>query len=88
MSWIIAIIIGAVIGWLASLIMRTDEQQGLLWNILVGIIGALLGRWLFGSVLGIGSAEAAGTFSLLGILWGVIGAVILIAILKAVRVLR
>lgn len=87
MSWIIAIIVGGIIGWLASLIMHTDAEQGLLWNIIVGIIGALLGRWIFGSVLGIESAANAGSLSLMGILWGIIGAVILIAILKAIRVL-
>lgn len=87
MSWIIAIIVGAIIGWIASLIMATDREQGLLLNIIVGIVGALLGRWIFADLLGIGSAAAAGAFSFWGILWGVVGAVILIAILKAVRVL-
>lgn len=88
MSWLIAIIIGGIIGWIASLIMKSDEQQGLFWNILIGIIGAALGRWIFGSLLGIGSAATAGTLTLWGLLWGIVGAVILIAILRAVRVLR
>ncbi len=87
-SWIIAIIVGGIVGWLASLIMRTDEQQGILANVVVGVIGALLARFIFTDVLGIGAAAAAGTLSLLGILWGVIGAVVLIAILKWVNVLR
>lgn len=88
MSWIIAIIVGGIIGWIASLIMRTDEEQGTLANIVVGIVGAVLARWIFGSLLGIGSAATAGSLSLWGILWGIVGAVVLIAILKAVRVLR
>lgn len=87
MSWIVAIIVGGIIGWLASMIMKTDREQGLLMNIIVGVVGALLGRWIFGSLLGIGSAAAAGTFSLYGILWGLIGAIVLIGILKLVRVL-
>jgi uncharacterized membrane protein YeaQ/YmgE (transglycosylase-associated protein family) len=86
MSWLIAILVGALIGWIASLFMRTDTQQGAIANILVGIVGSLLGKWLFADVLGIGGATAAGTFSLVGIFWGVVGAVILIAILRAFRV--
>lgn len=86
MSWIIAILVGALIGWLASLFMKTETQQGAIANILVGIVGSVLGKWLFGDVLGIGGATAAGTFSLVGIFWGVIGAVILIAILRAFKV--
>jgi uncharacterized membrane protein YeaQ/YmgE (transglycosylase-associated protein family) len=87
MSWIIAILVGALIGWIASLIMKTDAQQGPILNIVIGIIGATLGRWLFSDVLGIGGATA-GTLSLAGILWGVLGSVVLIFILKAVRILR
>jgi uncharacterized membrane protein YeaQ/YmgE (transglycosylase-associated protein family) len=87
MGWIIAILVGALVGWLASIVMKTDAQQGPIANILIGIIGATLARWLFGDVLGIGGA-AAGTLSLMGILWGLIGAVVLIFILKAVRVLK
>lgn len=88
MEWIIAIVIGALIGWVASLIMRTDEQQGAIANILIGIVGSLLGRWLFADVLGIGGATSAGAFSLAGLFWGVVGAVILIGLLRAVNVLR
>jgi uncharacterized membrane protein YeaQ/YmgE (transglycosylase-associated protein family) len=81
-DWIVVILTGALIGWLASLVMKTDSSMGMLANILVGIVGSLLGRWLFADVLGIGSASAAGTFTLLGVLWGVVGAVILLAILR------
>ena len=88
MDWIIALLVGALIGWLASLIMKTDAQQGALMNIVIGIVGSLLGRWLFGDVLRLGGATAAGGFNLMGIIWGVLGAVVLIAILKALKVLR
>lgn len=88
MSWIIVIITGAIIGWIASMIMSTDAQQGFIWNIVIGIVGALLGQWLFGTILKIGSAAAAGSFSLWGIVWGVLGAVVLIVILKALHILK
>ncbi len=77
-----------IIGWLASLIMKTDAEQGLLLNIIVGIIGSVLGKWIFGDLLRIGTAQVAGTFSFWGILWGIVGAILLIAILKAVKILR
>ncbi len=88
MGWIVTIIVGALIGWIASKMMSTDEQQGALANIGIGIAGSLLGSWLFGSVLGIGSAGAAGAFSFWGVVWGIVGAVVLIAILKAFKVLK
>lgn len=88
MSWIILVLVGALVGWLASKVMSTDEQQGGVANILIGIVGAVLGKWLFADVLGIGSAATAGTLSFMGVLWGVLGAVILIAILKALNVLK
>jgi uncharacterized membrane protein YeaQ/YmgE (transglycosylase-associated protein family) len=86
MSWIILIIVGGIIGWLASLVMGTDREQGTIWNIIIGIVGSLLGKWLFSDVLGIGGAVVAGTFTFAGLLWGILGAIILIAILKLIRV--
>ncbi len=88
MDWLIVILVGAFIGWLASILMRTNAQQGLLIDILVGIIGAALGRGLFAGLLGFDSATAAGELSLIGVVWGVVGAVVLIALLKAVSVFR
>ncbi len=88
MTWIVLIIVGALVGWLASKMMNTDAQQGAFANIIIGIVGALLGKWVFADLLGIGSAETAGSFSIMGIIWGIVGAVILIAILKALKVLK
>ncbi|WP_309570710.1 GlsB/YeaQ/YmgE family stress response membrane protein [Deinococcus sp.] len=89
MSWIILILVGALCGWLASLIMKTDAQQGAVANILIGIVGAVLAQFIFANLLGIGGAAAAGGgFSFWSIIWGVVGSVVLIAILKALRVLR
>ena len=85
MELIIALIAGALIGWIASLIMKTDAEQGALMNIVVGIIGSFLGRLIFGSWLQIGTADAAGSLSIMGILWGVVGAVILLAIINMFR---
>jgi uncharacterized membrane protein YeaQ/YmgE (transglycosylase-associated protein family) len=88
MDWILAIIVGALIGWTASLIARTDAQQGAFLNILIGMIGAALGRWLFAGVLGLGGAANAGAFSVMGLFWGVLGALVLIFLLRGMRVLR
>jgi uncharacterized membrane protein YeaQ/YmgE (transglycosylase-associated protein family) len=87
MGILIAILIGAFIGWLASLIMGTDSQQGTIANILIGIVGASIGRWVFGDLLRIGSATIAGAVTLTGVLWAVLGACLLIGLLKLVRVL-
>jgi len=72
---IVVIIVGAIIGWVASMIMRT--RGGLLVDIVVGIAGALLAGWLFGKTL-----FTAGNFSVASLLWSLLGAVILLAILK------
>jgi len=81
MSWIITLVIGGVIGWLASLLMKTDAQMGLVGNVVVGIVGSWLGFWLAG-LLGIGAGSA-----IAGYVIAVIGAAVLIFILKAVGVL-
>jgi uncharacterized membrane protein YeaQ/YmgE (transglycosylase-associated protein family) len=81
MDLIIALIVGGIIGWLASIIMKTNAQMGLLANIIIGIVGSLLGYWLAG-VLGIATA------GVLRWVMGVIGAVVLIGILKALNVFK
>ncbi len=89
MGWIITILVGALVGWLAGIIMKTGGQQGAIANILIGIVGSLLAQWIFGGLLNIGSSTVAGSgFSLYSIVWGVVGSVILIVILKALKVLR
>ena len=74
------IILGAVAGWIASLIMKTDGSMGMLSNILVGIVGAFLGGFIVQSVLGTPIDEG---FNFTSLLVAVLGAVILIAIAKA-----
>lgn len=88
MDWIVLILIGAFIGWLASVVTKTDATQGPIMNIIIGIVGAALGRWLFSDVLHIGGASVAGSFSLIGIFWGVAGASLLITLLRGIRMLR
>jgi uncharacterized membrane protein YeaQ/YmgE (transglycosylase-associated protein family) len=61
-----------------------ENRTSILTDILIGIVGSVIGRWFFGSVLGIGSALSAGAFSLLGIVWGIIGAIVVIAVARAI----
>ncbi|MES2119544.1 MAG: GlsB/YeaQ/YmgE family stress response membrane protein [Pseudomonadota bacterium] len=84
MSWIIIIIVGGILGWLASLIMRTDAQQGIILNIVVGIVGAILGGIILGPMLG-GGSITTGDFSLPTLLVSLLGAIILLAIVNLVR---
>ena len=84
MNILVWLIVGGIIGWLASLIMRTDAQQGLLLNVVVGIVGALLGGWLISPLLGAGDINR-GDFSIMGLLVSLIGAVILLAIVNLFR---
>ena len=78
MGFIIWLVIGGVVGWLASIIMRTDGQQGIFLNIIVGIVGAFIGGLLFGG--SINNAITPMTF-----LVSLVGAVILLAIVNLVR---
>jgi uncharacterized membrane protein YeaQ/YmgE (transglycosylase-associated protein family) len=80
MNFIIWIVVGGIIGWLASLIMRTDAQQGILLNIVVGIVGAFIG----GLIVGGGSINNSG-LNVTSFLVSLLGAVILLAIVNLVR---
>ena len=81
MNIIVWIIFGALAGWIASLIMRTDGQQGAFANIIVGIIGAMIGGFVV-SLLG---GNGVTGFNLYSLVVAVIGSIILIAIVKAFR---
>jgi uncharacterized membrane protein YeaQ/YmgE (transglycosylase-associated protein family) len=84
MNFIIWIVVGGILGWLASLVMRTDGQQGLLLNIVVGIVGALLGGWLLAPLFGTGTINQS-DFSPGSLLVSFLGAVILLAIVNLLR---
>ena len=77
MDFIIWLVIGGVIGWLASIVMRTDGQQGIILNVVVGIIGSYIGGFLFGTRLG------GGTLG--GLISAFLGAVILLAIVNLIQ---
>jgi len=81
-NFIVWLLVGALIGWLASMVMRTDAQQGGLLNIIVGIVGALIGGFLL-PLLGFGGSTINNNdFSLSGLLVAFVGAVILLAIVN------
>ena len=83
MGWIIAIIVGGVAGWLASLVMNRDASMGIFWNIVVGIIGSVLGNLIVGPLLGIGGSIQE--FSLTGFLIAIVGAIVLLAIANLIQ---
>ena len=84
MGLIIWLIVGGIIGWLASMIMKTDGQQGIILNVVVGIVGALLSGWLLAPMLGTGTINSD-DFSLASLGVSFIGALILLAIVNLVR---
>ncbi|MDO9319816.1 MAG: GlsB/YeaQ/YmgE family stress response membrane protein [Gammaproteobacteria bacterium] len=77
------LIMGALVGWIASIIMGTNAQQGLALNIVVGIVGAMIGGWLIGPQLGAGSINDG--ITLMSFIVSLIGAVLLLAILSVFR---
>lgn len=75
---IIWLVIGGVVGWLASIVMRTDAQQGMLLNVVVGIIGSVIASFLFGG--GINQGISVTTF-----VYSLIGAILLLALVNLMR---
>jgi uncharacterized membrane protein YeaQ/YmgE (transglycosylase-associated protein family) len=84
MNIIIWLVVGGVIGWLASLMMKTDGQQGIILNVVVGIVGAMLGGWLLSPLLGAGTINQ-NNFSFPALVVSFLGAAILLAIVNLVR---
>ena len=84
MNFIVWLIIGGLIGWVASIVMKTNGQQGLFLNIIVGIVGAFLGGWLISPLVGVGTINQD-NFSLPALLVSFVGAVILLAIVNLLR---
>lgn len=84
MNLIVWLVVGGLLGWVASLIMRTDGQQGVLLNVVVGIVGAMLGGWFISPLVGAGTInQGALSVGALGV--SLLGAVILLAIVNMVR---
>lgn len=82
MSWIISLIIGGIVGWLASMVMKADAQMGWIANVLVGVVGSMLGFWIAGAL---GIAPAGG---ILRFVVSIGGAVLLIFILGKLGIFR
>jgi len=84
MTLILILVVGGVIGWLASLLMRTDGQQGIFLNVIVGIVGALIAGVLVTPFLG-GAPITSGSFDIMSLVVSFLGAVILLAIINLFR---
>ncbi len=80
-----AIVVGAIIGWIASIIGKTNDQMGCLWNIVVGVVGGLLGHWLAGRLF---DGVVFDEFSFKGLLVSLAGAVLLVLILRGIGILK
>jgi uncharacterized membrane protein YeaQ/YmgE (transglycosylase-associated protein family) len=83
MNILIWLVVGGVVGWLASLIVRTDAQQGIVLNVVVGIVGALIGGWVISPMVGVGSINEG--ISVGSFLVSLVGAVVLLAIVNLFR---
>ncbi|HEX5643936.1 MAG TPA: GlsB/YeaQ/YmgE family stress response membrane protein [Erythrobacter sp.] len=83
MGWIIALIVGGIAGWLASLVMNRDASMGVVWNIVVGCVGSVIGNMVVGPMLGIRSSVQE--FSVTGLVVAVLGAVILLGIANLIQ---
>lgn len=84
MGLILALIMGGIMGWLASKVMNRDAQMGIFWNVVVGCVGSVLGRFLFGALIGGGSLRAD-AFDPLTLLTSFVGAVVLLAIVNVIQ---
>ena len=84
MNIVIWLVVGGLIGWVASMLMNTNGQQGMLLNIVVGIVGAAIGGWLISPLVGLPSINQ-GSFSVGALLVSLVGAVILLLAVNLVR---
>jgi uncharacterized membrane protein YeaQ/YmgE (transglycosylase-associated protein family) len=84
MTLILVLVVGGIIGWLASIVMRTDASQGILLNIVVGIVGALIAGVLITPLIG-GAPITSGSFDVMSLIASFLGAVVLLAIINLFR---
>ena len=84
MNFVVWLIVGGLLGWIASLVMKTDHQQGIFLNIVVGVVGALLGGWLISPLVGAPTINQD-VFSMASLGVSLLGAIILLAIVNLVR---
>lgn len=83
MNFIVWLIVGGLIGWVASLVMRTDAQQGILLNIVVGIVGSFLAGLLISPLIGVSALDEGISVASIGV--SLLGAIVLLAIVNLVR---
>lgn len=81
MGILLWIVFGGIVGWVASLVMGTDSQQGLILNIIIGIVGAIIGGWMMSFF---GESSVSG-FNLYSFMVALLGAIVLITVVKALR---
>ncbi|AXB77422.1 MULTISPECIES: GlsB/YeaQ/YmgE family stress response membrane protein [Novosphingobium] len=84
MTLLLILIVGGIIGWLASILMRTDAQQGIFLNIVVGIVGALIAGFIITPLIG-GAPITSGAFDIMSLFASFLGAVVLLAIVNLFR---
>lgn len=84
MNFIVWLVVGGIIGWLASKVMNTDAQQGVILNVVVGIVGAFLGGMLISPLVGVPTINQ-NAFSLGAMVVSLVGAIILLAIVNLFR---
>ena len=84
MNFIVWVVVGGILGWVASLIMKTDGQQGIILNVVVGIVGALIAGFVIAPMLGTGTINT-NDFSIAGLAVSLVGAVLLLAIVNLIR---
>jgi uncharacterized membrane protein YeaQ/YmgE (transglycosylase-associated protein family) len=84
MNILVWLVVGGAIGWIASIFMGTDDRQGLFLNVVVGIVGAALGGWLFGGSGGVATINQ-GSLTVNSVMVSLVGAIVLVAAIKLLR---
>lgn len=82
MGWIIAIIVGGIAGWLASKVMNRDASMGIMWNVIAGCVGSVVGNLIANQFGLVGSVQE---FSFMGLVIAFAGAVVVLAILNLIQ---
>jgi uncharacterized membrane protein YeaQ/YmgE (transglycosylase-associated protein family) len=82
MNWIVTLVVGGIVGWLASILMKTNAQMGIIANVVVGIVGSSLGFWLAG-LIGLATYGPIAQWAV-----AVVGAAVLIYILKVLGIFK
>ena len=82
MGWIVALVVGGIAGWLASMVMNRDASMGIFWNIVVGCVGSVVGNLIANQF---GMAGSVKEFSITGLVIAVVGAVVLLGVINLVQ---